>query len=235
MNIAKGKKMLSEQGLNMLAILGADMLPTDFNTVVQKADIRLQDYTSLILIGHSGNMMWRRLHEQADKGRDPVDEFSVFYAKLFVEKYLDGCAYVVLYPGELPIPLQQLGELAGWQHRSPLGLGINKVSGPWFGYRAALLVGIKLPAMVDLPGESPCEQCADKPCITTCPANALSASRLPNVSACVDYRLQKRSPCAQQCIARLACPVGSEFRYCDEQINYFYGRSLDSIKAHLAE
>ena len=234
MNIAQGKEMLSAQGLNMLAILSADMLPTDLHTALQEADIQVQDYFSLILIGHSGNTMWQKLHEKGKKGQDPVDKFSVFYAELFVEKYLDDCEHVVLYPGELPIPLQRLGALAGWHHSSPLGLGINSVFGPWFGYRAALLVRAKLPVIMDPSGESPCEQCADKPCISTCPAKALSESELPNISICVDYRMQERSPCELQCLARLACPIGPEFRYCEEQLNYFYGRSITAIKAYMA-
>lgn len=237
MDIAQGRKMLSAQGLNMLAILSADMLPTALHTALQEADIRLQNYFSLVLIGHSGNTMWQRLHKHKEgvRGQDPVDEFSISYTKMFIEKYLDGCEYIVLYPGELPIPLQQLGTIAGWHHRSPLGLGINSAYGPWFGYRAAMLVRAKLPVMVDRLGESPCEQCADKPCISACPVNALSDSKFPNISICVDYRLQEQSPCELQCLARLACPVGKEFRYCEEQLNYFYSRSLDSIKAHLAE
>ena len=233
-NIAQGKKMLSEQGLNMLAILSAEMLPTVLSSALKETDLEVEDYFSLILIGHSGNTMWQRLQEQDDKGGNPVDEFSIFYAKLFVEKYLDGCEYSVLYPGELPIPLQQLGAIAGWHHSSPLGLGVNKSFGPWFGYRAALLVRAKLPVLVDQLGESPCTQCTDKPCISACPANALSYSKLPNISNCVDYRMQERSPCELQCLARLACPVGLEFRYSDEQLHYFYGRSITAIKAHMA-
>lgn len=235
MNVAQGKKMLSEQGLNMLAILRAEMLPTTLGSALKETGIELQDYSSLILIGHSGNTMWQRLQERGDEGKAPVDEFSIFYAKLFVHKYLDGCEYIVLYPGELPIPLQQLGAIAGWHHSSPLGLGVNKTYGPWFGYRAALLVRTKLPVLVDQLGESPCTQCADKPCISTCPANALSYSELPNISSCVDYRMRERSPCELQCLARLACPVGTEFRYSDEQLNYFYGRSITAIKAYMAE
>ena len=229
--------MLSAQGLNMLAVLSVDQLPTSFTTVVHEAGIHLQDYFSLILIGHSGNSMWRRLNEQGDIGLDPdpVDKFSVFQAELFVDRYLGSCEHVVLYPGDVHIPLQQLGALAGWHHRSPRGLGINKTCGPWFGYRVVLLVRTKLPPLVDQLGESPCQQCADKPCISTCPAKALSDADLPNISLCVGYRMQEQSPCEAQCLARLACPVGPEFRYCDEQINYFYGRSLVSIKAHLTK
>ena len=235
MDIAQGRNMLSAQGLNMLAILSADMLPAPLGPTLQEAGIQLQDYSSLILIGHSGNAMWKRLCAQSGQAQNPVDEFSISCAELFVEKYLDGCEHVVLYPGELPVPLQQLGTIAGWHHRSPLGLGINSAYGPWFGYRVALLVRANLPVMVDRLGESPCEQCADKPCISACPVHALSDSELPNISICVDYRLQKQSPCEQQCLARMACPVGTEFRYCDEQLNYFYGRSIRAIRAHMTD
>lgn len=235
MDIAEGKKMLSAQGLDMLAVLSVDMLPAAFNTAVQQINLRLQDYSSLVLIGHSGNLMWQRLKDQASKGNNPVDEFSLFHAGLFVERYLDGCRHAVLYPGEVPIPLQQLGALAGWHHRSPLGLGINRIYGPWFGYRVVLLVRADLPLLVDPPGVSPCEACAEKPCINACPAHALSDFESPNISVCVDYRMQDKSPCERQCFARLACPVGAEFRYSKEQLHYFYGRSLVAIKTYIAK
>jgi epoxyqueuosine reductase QueG len=140
----------------------------------------------------------------------------------------------LLYPGSIPIPLQQLGALAGWHHRSPLGLGVHERYGPWFGYRAAVLIDTVLPATSAAKGQSPCERCADKPCIAVCPAKALSESAPPDVGACADYRLAQGSPCALQCTARLACPVGGKHRYEDTQLRYYYGRSLQSIRAYTA-
>jgi len=235
MNIEHGLKMLAEQGLNMFAALELDGLPHAFNQAARTSGIRIEDYSRLLLFGHGGNRMWKALNKHGMTGTDPVDHHSVFHVVRFVQRYLDACPYRILYPGNIPIPLQQLGSLAGWHHCSPLGIGVNGTYGPWFGYRAVVLVRAGLPFMTEPPAPSPCEQCADKPCISVCPASALSAGAPPDVGACIDYRMQTDSTCALKCLARLICPIGTRFRYCDEQVRYFYGRSLESIKAFQAE
>ncbi len=236
MNITHGREVLSEQGLNMVAVLGVDSLPAVFNSVVRESGIRIEDYASLLLIGHGGNRMWDALNEHGMAGANPVDEYSAACAVRFGRESLDDCRYRILYPGDIPIPLQQLGSLAGWHHASPLGIGVSESWGPWFGYRAALLVQPELPVMTDLPmqspKQSPCEQCVNKPCISVCPAGALSVHGPPDIGACVGHRLGQDSTCALQCLARLVCPVGERHRYCDEQVRYFYGRSLDSIRSY---
>lgn len=219
----------------MFAVLDAGLWPQAFINTARQANITLDDRYSLILIGHGGNAMWQKLNPQRSRGPDPVDEFSVRSAKHFVRRYVGACGYEILYPGPVPIPLQQLGAIAGWHHPSPLGLGVNPLYGPWFGYRVVLLVPVKLPTQIDSGGRSPCDECASKPCLFACPAKALSAARAPDVKACVDYRLQDGSPCQSQCHARLACPVGEEFRYQPAQLNYYYGRSLQSIRAYMDE
>ena len=227
--------MLIEQGLNLFAVLRRNDLPQSFGEAVQRAQIKLRNYDSLILIGHAGNDMWRQLKNQGRfNGPNPVDDFSRFHAARFINDYLDGCPHQWLYPGDVAIPLQRLGAMAGWQHSSPLGVGVNEHFGPWFGYRAALLVQPALPEDLVNAGESPCDSCLHQPCISSCPAQALSKTAPPQLSACVDYRLQQHSPCKAQCLARLACPVGAEHRYDHEQLRYFYRRSLDSIKQHMS-
>jgi len=218
----------------MVAILGIDMLPGTFNAVVRESGIRIEDYASLLLFGHGGNRLWGALNAHGMAGADPVDDYSAACAVRFVREYLDDCPYRILYPGSMPIPLQQLGSLAGWHHSSPLGIGVSATWGPWFGYRAALLVQPELPVMTDPVTQSPCEQCQSKPCVSVCPAGALSAGGPPDVDACVGHRLGQGSTCALQCLARLACPVGTQHRYGDEQVRYFYGRSLDSIRSYQA-
>lgn len=231
--INSGREMLSAQGLNLFAILGSDLFPDAFNEAVRQAGIPLDDYASLVLIGHSGNTLWQRLAVSGMDGTDPVDRFSIKHARHFVEAYLERCPHLLLYPGPVPIPLQQLGALAGWHHPSPLGVGVNETHGPWFGYRAVLLVQTLLPVERQPIGRSPCDRCVDKPCVSTCPVQALSSMHQPDITACVEHRLRPGSPCAHQCLARSACPIGAGYRYDDEQIDYFYRRSLQSILEYM--
>ena len=64
MNIAHGREVLSEQGLNMVAVLGVDSLPAAFTSVVRESGIRIEDYASLLLFGHGGNRLWQALNER---------------------------------------------------------------------------------------------------------------------------------------------------------------------------
>jgi epoxyqueuosine reductase len=126
--------------------------------------------------------------------------------------------------------LQQLGELAGWSHPSPLGQGINPTYGVWFAYRAVFLTTAELPLTGGAPRPSPCDACLDKPCLSACPAGAVQPARF-DIDGCANYRLQPASPCADRCLARMACPYFPEHRYSLEQIRYHYGRSLETLAA----
>ena len=235
MKVSDGRRMLATHGLNLFSVLGLDRLPAAFQSALGEAGIDSGDYARLIMIGHGGRLLWRRLQQEGMGSTDPVDDYSLRCAERFVGEYLGGCAHRVLYPGNLPIPLQQLGRIAGWHHDSPLGIGINALYGPWFGYRVIMLVKADVPVSTASAGPSPCTGCRDKPCIGACPVGALSADAPPDVGGCVDYRMGNDSVCAYTCLARLACPEGADHRYDEDQIRYFYGRSLDSIRRYRQE
>ena len=82
---------------------------------------------------------------------------------------------------------------------------------------------------IGIASEWPCLNCETTACLSHCPAEALTLGSDPNLDACVSHRLADDSSCASTCLARLACPVGSGFRYSDRQTAYFYNRSLVSV------
>lgn len=233
MKVDQGRQWLAARGLNLFAVLDPGRLPGAFLTAVRAGGVALEDYSRLVMIGHAGNLMWQRLEAEGMSSADPVDEYSERCAGRFVREFLGGCGWRLLYPGDLPIPLQQLGSAAGWHHDSPLGIGVNSAHGSWFGYRVVLLVKAEIPVSVHPSGTSPCINCTDKPCISTCPARALSSDTSPDIRACIGYRVGDGSQCAFTCRAREACPAGDDHRYVEQQVRYFYGRSLDSIKAYI--
>jgi hypothetical protein len=53
-----------------------------------------------------------------------------------------------------------------------------------------------------------------------------------DVFECSHFRLQENSPCHDRCLARLACPVAPEHRYELAQVQYHYGRSLQTIRTY---
>ena len=79
------------------------------------------------------------------------------------------------------------------------------------------------------PEPNPCESCLGQPCLTACPAGATALTGF-RVEACVGYRLRPASPCAGDCPARRACPVGREHAYSEAQMRHAYGVSLEMAK-----
>ncbi len=174
--------------------------------------------------------MWEAMQTSGFSGKtDPIDSFSKGVVQRWLSANYPEAAFETVYPaGQRLVPLQQLGALAGWHHASPFRVGINREWGSWFAYRVALLIDAELPVTEPEDWDSPCVECAEKPCITACPAGAVggTSDMLPR---CIDFRLQENSSCARQCLSRLACPVAMEHRYSSEQLNYHYGVSLQTI------
>lgn len=230
----QGTGFLAKQGINLHAVLDCARLPESVTASLQSTPLPLSDYARLVLLGSAGKALWPALTGFGFYTDDPIDYFACKMTELFVRDYLDDTDYLLLYPGDYLIPLQQLGALAGWHQPSPLGIGIHDDYGLWFAYRVAFLTKLELP-LSELPlntGPSPCASCEDKPCISRCPAAAVKPAENLDIPACMSFRLQPDSDCQLQCLARLACPLASEHRYGDEQIGYHYGRSLRSIRRY---
>jgi len=226
--IAAPHPLLTEAGLNLVAIFDLSALPADITAGLVEAHA-LKRFRQLILVGHAGPGLWQALNASPFRqAADPIDRFTIDRVRHFFSAAAPGCRYEILYPGSGRPPLQRLGALAGWHHPSPFWLGINGVWGSWFAYRAAVVADSDFAPTLPLTGASPCEDCRSRPCLAACPANALVDGSL---AACLDYRLAKASRCQLQCPARLACPVGSKERYSDAQIRYHYGQSLETLRA----
>ncbi|MFC1567623.1 hypothetical protein ACFL3K_00270, partial [Pseudomonadota bacterium] len=80
-----------------------------------------------------------------------------------------------------------------------------------------------------LTAPSPCDSCMEKPCIPACPADALTGSDA-SLQPCIDYRLTGDSRCKDRCFSRMACPVAVEHKHSMQQLNYHYGRSMQTIE-----
>lgn len=229
-NVNAGINFLAEAGLNLFAVLDCAALPTAVTQSLLATGVPLADYRRLALVGHGGRRLWAALTAWGMQTADPVDHYSRTITRQFIRDYLDDPPVCWLYPQtDYLVPLQQLGALAGWSHPSPLGLGIHPAFGVWFAYRAAFLTTADLPLRVEPVRPSPCATCTDKPCITTCPVSAVQWSRF-DVDGCARYRLRDHSPCADRCLARLACPFFPEHRYTRAQMQYHYRHSLETLQ-----
>lgn len=226
----EGLEYLAQQGLNLLAVFDCAALPDAIVEPLAAVSIEVRAYSRLVMFGNGGRQFWQSLHEQEPAEVNPVDEFSRYLAQQFLHDFLDAPSAFMLYPGSLPVPLQRLGVVAGWQHSSPLGIGINQHYGLWFAYRVAFLVDIELPVTEKLAGDSPCLTCEDKPCVSACPVQAVSADEPFAIHPCMDFRVQANSLCAEQCLSRLACPVAVEHRYDGAQIGHHYRHALGAMR-----
>lgn len=225
-----GREFLAGASLNLFAVLDCATLPPPIAEAMRGQGIPLAEYRRLVLVGHGGRRLWEALQAHGLETADPVDHYSVTRTSYFLRHYLPDPSVLWLYP-DTPylVPLQQLGQLAGWSYPSPLGQGIHPAYGVWFAYRAAFLTTLALPLRHEPPQPSPCDACPDKPCIRACPVGAVRPERF-DVDGCARYRLGGQSPCADRCLARLACPFFPEHRYSLPQVQYHYRHSLATLR-----
>ena len=64
--------------------------------------------------------------------------------------------------------------------------------------------------------------------VTACPANALSGD-VKQLNTCIDYRLTDRSSCQSTCLARKRCPIAKQHQYSEQQLNYQYQQSFETL------
>ena len=224
---------LARAGLNLAAVFDCNDVPDKVERALQTLAPAPRALPQLLLLGAYGRRSWEALAESGGGGDDPVDAYSLKVARRFVAEHLGAVRTHFLYPGDFPLPLQSLGEALGWSHPSPLGLGIHPEYGLWFAWRAAFLADTRLTPTPRRTTRSPCLDCADKPCIATCPARAVHAAQPFGLRACAGHRLAPDSSCAATCLSRLACPVGAAHRYSEEQFAYHSQRALASMRRHL--
>lgn len=113
-----------------------------------------------------------------------------------------------------PIPIQRYAALSGLAQMSPVGLSLHPTYGPWIALRAVALFDASVPQVESETSEAapldraahPCDTCA-RPCL----APFKEAMDAPN-------RVARRF-----LPVRLSCPVGKEFQYSDQQIDFHYG------------
>jgi hypothetical protein len=182
---------------------------------------------TLVLVGFIGSENWPAFAssvEAADGQPDPLDRWS----RRVIGALAAALNAQPLFPFDGPpyLPFQRWAQQAEPVHSSPLGILIHPDWGLWHAYRGALAFAehIALPPPDRRP--SPCESCAAKPCLTACPVGAFSTAGY-DVAACVTHIAAPVGAACMNvgCLARLACPIGPEFRHVPEQAQ-FHQRSF---------
>ncbi|WP_144392520.1 hypothetical protein [Pleionea sediminis] len=223
----------SEVGLNMHHIFSIPALSGDLLKPVKELNININDYSQLIMIGHSGNKLWRSIPENYKNNQHPVDSFCVdFFSEQF-KKHYPKIKFKVLYPRHtnplVHFNLQKFGDLAGWHHTSPMRIGINESLGTWFAYRLLVIAQSDFLISQKIKTQSPCESCEDIPCEKACPVQAVTRNGNYDWRRCFEYRASANSQCNNRCLARMSCPIAQNNQYSLEQIQYHYNLSLSHL------
>ncbi|HVV15891.1 MAG TPA: hypothetical protein VHH90_01705 [Polyangia bacterium] len=181
-----------------------------------------------VIVGSGGRAFFdgfSRAPELSDGARDPLDRYTARAVAAAVSDALigSGARHAIGHPfGVDPlIPFQRLGRAAGLGPPGPLALQIHPVFGPWWAYRALVVLDRRIPAAAPL-GDA-CAGCP-APCVAACPAGAVAAAGF-DVRACHARRLSAPA-CQDSCAARLACIRGPEHRYRDQQLAFHMRASM---------
>ncbi len=221
-----GMEYLESKGINLFHIFDTQEVLDLLEPALSPFDF--EKYPSTVLLGNAGASLWHSLQEYGMDSDDPVDDFSVYLAEQFAQQFLATASFI-LYPSSHPISLQKFGLRAGWAHTTPMGISIHPKFGTWFAYRALFFVNSKLKKSEPLSAQHPCESCLDKPCQSVCPSGAVRDIGSFGLQECARFRIQENSPCSLQCFSRKSCPVGSQYQYDPEQLEYHYFRSRKTI------
>jgi epoxyqueuosine reductase QueG len=182
----------------------------------------------LILIGNAGPAMFRRFARDRHPARDYLDDWT----RDTVDPMARELGAVALYPFDKPpYPFLTWARRGGAGHVSPLGLNIHPIYGLWHAYRAALLFPVAFDFPAPTPEAHPCKTCVGQPCLSACPVGAFDAASYDVKTCGVHLQTAEQTCMGTGCKARLACPVGRDFTYAPDQIN-FHMRAFLKARQH---
>lgn len=216
------------------------------------------DYRWAVLLGSAGRPFWRAFQRwrgaqpgsPRDEPPNPMDRFT----ETIVESLLEfprgeDPAVQAAYPfGHARRLVPFLGLLQGSSllDFTPFGVAVHPTAGPWYAWRAVVLTRMPPPVELrpaefltarSLPPKSVCADC-EAPCVEACPAGAAGKVDF-QWKKCAEHRAAggiagaAEKSCRATCHARLACPVGTEFRYGNRQMAFHYAASLRMIEEML--
>ena len=237
--LASIRRAAAPYGLNLIAAVPADRYDA-IAPPSMRAQALAPDAKSIVVIGNGGGAFWNAFTTYADAHpgwRDRTHPLDDFTRDLIANEIVpvmtgQGVACTSAYPfiGEGTLSFLGLGKLAGLGGPSILGVLIHPTYGPWIAFRAALLLDIAL----DQPGEAadfdPCPRCVTRACITACPASAVSFPAGWDIPGCLTHRVEVEADCASRCHARVACVIGPNHRYPDDELAYHHRRALAAIR-----
>jgi len=163
---------------------------------------------SVVMVGNAGAAMWEIFAAERRDEQDAMNRWT----RRTLDPVAEDLGAQAVYPFDGPpwFPFQRWAQRAEPVFASPIGMLVHPDHGLWHAYRGALAFSEQVEgAPPRESAASPCDTCADKPCLHTCPVGAFDGETY-DVPACAAHlRTQAGRDCMEQgCRARRACPVG---------------------------
>jgi epoxyqueuosine reductase len=179
---------------------------------------------ALVLIGPGGPGYWPHLTaapEWHDGRPDPVDRWS----RRVIGRIACDLGAKALFPFGGPPwhPFFTWALRSGRVWQSPVRLLVHDAQGLMVSFRGALALKVPLPSEA-LAG-SPCDTCAEKPCLGACPPGALTSAGY-DVPACHAFLDSHAGAGCMDggCAVRRACPVSQAYARVPEHSAYHMGQ-----------
>ena len=207
----------------------------------------LTEAKSVIVIGNGGGNFWRGFQSYCaqhpgfrETREHPLDDYTVECTEHSVTPRLErsGGSHCMVYPFQFDngpqVSFMHLAQAAGLAVPSILGILIHPAYGPWIALRAAVVTDQELPTEVLTTRFDPCPTCTERPCLPTCPAQAIHAETGWDIPACTRHRIGTPTDCVDRCHARYQCVYGREHRYPPDALSYHQARAFAMMRAYAA-
>jgi len=185
---------------------------------------------TVVIFGFVGGLQWRAFSASAERGDGAPDALDR-WSRRVIDELGRRHHGVGLYPNGGPpwLPFQRWAMRAESVHRSPLGVLIHPLYGLWHSYRGALAFQERIDLPAGEPRPNPCDACAAKPCLATCPVGAVTRAGYDAPGCRHHVAAAAGRDCLELgCGARRSCPIGAAYRYSPEQAEFhmraFIGR-----------
>jgi epoxyqueuosine reductase len=177
---------------------------------------------TLVLLGPKEPGFWPHLKAQPEwRADDPVDRWS---RRVIGTMACDlGAKALFPFGGPPYHPFYKWALKSGRCWDSPVRLLVHDTAGLFISFRGALALkeALELPAA----SQKPCDTCAAKPCLTACPASALTGAGY-DLHKCHTYldSVAGQDCMAAGCNVRRTCPLSRSYARMPEQSAYHMGQ-----------
>lgn len=185
---------------------------------------------AVLLVGNGGADYWRYFLQWREKQPGDIENPLDNWSREVIGTAAAAINARVIMPNDKPfMPFQQWAKRAEGLKPSPLGMLMHPRFGLWHAWRGALLLDAEISIQAPDNPIHPCDLCAGKPCLNSCPASVFDGG-LYDYQGCVSH---VRSPSGEACrrdgcIARNACPEAREWRY-SSQVQAFHQKAFAGL------